>query len=340
MVTHMKNDARRKRVFELMGCRIHELSKVHGHRLTFIYFKEYKELFSSNKFDIVHNNSPDNLLPLFFAVLKKVPCRILHAHSNYLLDINPTEKARLRLYRIGYSLHSSLANVLIGVSRDAALSTFGANKEHKTILLPNAIDEYRFSYNPNIRAEYRKKLKCEHSLVLGHVGRYENNFKNQKFILELFKVVIERNPNAKLLMIGDGVYRQDYERLSRDYGIGDSVHFIGAVDNVEDYMQAMDIFVFPSLKEGLGIAAIEAQATGLPCLVSDRVPREVEISDSVEFLSIDNGVRCWVDAIERNCNYIRESNESLVRSSGFSIFDQAVKLDQIYQGVTSKSNNG
>lgn len=333
VVTHMANDSTRKAIFEELGCTIHEFSRLRGSKLTRQNLKEYKELFGRYNFDIVHNNMPDNMLPLLFAKAKKVPIRILHAHNVYIAALEKRLPLVAIVYKMGFFINAAQATVLIGVSEDAAISTFGRKNRRRSIILPNAIEVHQFEYDEAVRKTVRKRMGLEGSLCIGHVGRYESDVKNQEFLLDiLFKLKVLR-PEAKLLLIGDGPKRVECEARAHELGLDDSVSFLGAVPNVCDYLQAMDVFVLPSRKEGLGIVAVEAQASGLRCLLSDRVPHEAKILDDVEFLSIDQGVDEWVEKIAANVAHSRTGAAYAVINAGYDIDMQANKLAEIYAGI-------
>lgn len=336
IITHMKNDPNRKKIFLDLGCAVHEFSKLHGHRLTLRNILEYKDLFEKYSFDVVHNNMPDNLLPLWFAKMKGVPCRILHAHNVYVTEDEKNFFIR-NLYRKGFALNSAKATVLIGVSEDAALSVFGKKNMEKVIILPNAIEVEKYKYRADIRDEMREILTLKNKFVIGHIGRYENNQKNQEFVLAILKKLLKIMPESRLLMVGDGKRQKELKKMAIDMNIEDKVIFTGNVMNVQDYLQAMDFFVLPSRKEGLGIAAVEAQAAGLYCLVSDRVPDEVKATNNIEFLSIDCGVDLWVSKISKKKNCNRSSGYKKMKGGRYDIEAQSSKLGDIYYGYSKHS---
>ncbi len=297
VITHLENDPARAEVFRSMGCIIHELSPVHGHKLTTRNLKEYRALFKNNAFDVVHNNMPENLLPLHFAKKTNVPVRILHAHNNYRANWKSKNLLKQKAFAAGFALNAAQATHPIAVSRVAAESAFGAKHAQQAFLLPNAIDVRHFAFNEEMREKMRSELGISNKICLGHVGRYENDAKNQEFVLHVFHDYLAVNPQAHLLMIGDGPLRGQYEELACCLGIKGQVTFTGAVKNVADYLQAMDVFLLPSRKEGFGIVALEAQACGLPCLVSTQVPQEVAVTSLVSFLDIDQGTEEWINTL-------------------------------------------
>ena len=138
------------------------------------------------------------------------------------------------------------------------------------------MDISRFVFDEKKRTEMRQELGINNEYVIGHVGRF-NLQKNHEYLLRIFKEVRVRVPDAKLLLLGDGELFSSIKKLAEEFEIADSVIFAGVHKDVEDYYQAMDIFVLPSLFEGLPVTGIEAQYSGLPCLFSDEITKEVKI---------------------------------------------------------------
>lgn len=335
-ITHLKNISQIKKRFENMGFIIHELSHLHGHRLTYRNIKEYRLLFKENDFDVIHNNMPENLLPLFYARKHRIPRRILHAHNNYTANYSFKQKLLSPFYKVGFAINAVMATDLIGVSTDAGKSVFG---RRPFILQVNAIELERFSFDQTIRDKYRKLLSVsQDEILLGNVGRIQTNVnsqKNQEFALAVFEKLCDENPKYKLIFIGDGKKRPYYEKLAARSKYSSRIRFLGNVSNVQDYLMAMDCFLFPSRKEGLGIAAVEAQATGLKCIISDRVPHEVKVTDNIVFAKIEgeDAVDVWKQAvidIIRSGNQDRSNFVQIVRDAGYDIKEQASGLSAIY----------
>ncbi len=297
IITHMENMPEKKKMFEDMGCIIHELSRLHGSRIRMTNIREYKKLFAENEYDIIHNNMPENLLPFIFGKKSRDGKRILHSHNNYTENFREKNPIIQKLFMAGYAFNVNMATQLVAVSKIAAKSVFGKQRKREVLYLPNAIEVEKYKFNPEVRVEYRKKFGIGNELVIGHIGRYENDQKNQEFVLEMFRQLLENKIDCRLLMLGCGKRLDEYKVMSEELGIAPKVIFTGNVPNVSDYLQAMDVFVLPSRREGLGIAAIEAQASGLPCLLSDRIPIEAKASKNVRFLSIEHGVDQWVTEV-------------------------------------------
>lgn len=185
-------------------------------------------------------------------------------------------------------------------------------------VIPNAIDVDQYKRNDEIQAEMRKKYQVEDKIVVGHVGRFHFQ-KNHRFLIDVFEQLAKRNEKYRLILIGQGALENDIKQLVKQKGLEQKVIFCGVQSDTNKFYQMMDCFVLPSLFEGLGIVALEAQACSLPCVLSDQVPRVVKINDNVRFLSLKADLSEWADAIE---DYAEHSNflcENRMNESIFSI---------------------
>ncbi len=203
--------------------------------------------------------------------------------------------------------------------------------DRKLQIVKNGINVDSFAPDSVIRAAVRQELSVsDDCLLLGHVGRFSEE-KNQSFLIDILDILTEKNINAKLLMIGSGETMGSVKEKTDLSGLSDKVMFIGSVSNVNDYMQAMDIFLFPSFFEGLGIAAVEAQASGLPVIVSDAVPQDVRLSENVHFLNL-NDIDIWVSTILEYRRKIRFDNIKSIKDNGYDISSTAELMKNIYCG--------
>ena len=196
----------------------------------------------------------------------------------------------------------------------------------------NAIDLSSFSFNRSIRDEQRAGLGAQDdTLVLGNIGRFIPQ-KNQLFLLDVFKAVYAQNPDSILVICGDGKLRPQAEEKARSLGIASAVRFLGQISNVQDVYQALDLFVLPSLYEGLGMVAIEAQASGLPCICSERVPNDVALSSRCSFVPLSMGVEGWSNAILAAHRDVidRSDPHSSPGFESYDIFRAAPKLEEYY----------
>ncbi len=204
------------------------------------------------------------------------------------------------------------------------------------MVLHNAIEVDKFIYNENVRNRLKKGMNLNDKFVIGHVGRFMEQ-KNHDYILEIFKEVLKEEPNAVLLLMGDGELEEIIKRKAKQLNIYESIKFMGNVNNVNELYQVMDVFILPSLFEGLPVVGIEAQAAGLRCIFSDKVTRETEITDNVYYLGIEkNNLKEWKEKILANRTYDRKNQKEKIVRAGYSIEDEAVKLVDKYIEFVNK----
>ena len=201
--------------------------------------------------------------------------------------------------------------------------------EKRGQLVLNGIDIPAFAYCEEKREAIRKQLNAEETFILGHAGHLVE-VKNQSFLLDLMPLILKKRPNALLLLLGEGEDRPMLEGKIRDMKLQDHVVMTGNVTNVADYLSSMDVFVFPSLYEGLPLSILEVQANGLPCVLSTGVPRDVYLTDLIRPLDLnmpENWIREICSGQRRDC----ERYQQLLRSSGFDTSDSMRKIYEIYE---------
>lgn len=216
---------------------------------------------------------------------------------------------------------------------DAGIYLYGKKnyQKGKVIVLNNAIDVQKFKFSNEIREKKRRELGINEQLLVGHVGRFLEQ-KNHKFLVDVMQQTIKTSTNIKFLLIGNGELKEEIEKKCVDLGIRDYVIFLQNRDDVNELMQAMDIFVLPSLYEGLPVVGIEAQATGLKCLFSDTITEKVKVLDTCTFLPINNKncTLLWNEEIENFIPLKREDCAEEIRKHGYDIKTEALKLEKIY----------
>lgn len=202
------------------------------------------------------------------------------------------------------------------------------------VVFKNGIELKKFLYNSQIRKDIRNELGiCETSVVVGHVGNF-NEVKNHRFLIDIFEQLYLVNPKARLLLIGDGPLLEKIKASVAYKNLSEAVIFLGSTLRVAEYMQAMDIFVMPSLYEGLAMAGIEAQSSGLPCIFSDKVSKEIKLTTNVRFLSLDDSINNWVKVIiemlkkDRNQEAVHE-----IKKSGYDIMQNGYNMQKFYKMI-------
>ena len=197
------------------------------------------------------------------------------------------------------------------------------------IILPNAIDTRAFSFNRAVREQIREELSLQDAFVIGHVGRF-HYAKNHEYLIRIFKQITRCNDKARLLLVGDGQLRESIEKMVMEEKIEDKVIFLGNKTPVSPYYQAMDLFVFPSRFEGMPGTVVEAQAAGLPCLISDTITKEVVGTNLVTFCSIEKEPSEWAKKAETLSKKTREDTASILLKNGFDVTNQVKRYEKFY----------
>lgn len=235
------------------------------------------------------------------------------------------------LAKIFRPLVCSIATTCLAPSTEAAVWLFGtkAVNDKQVKLIANGIEVDKFIFDETKRIKKRKELKFEDNLVIGHIGRF-NKQKNHMFLLDVFSEVRKKFSKAVLLLIGTGELEDVIKSKAMEMDLMDNIIFTGVRSDIPELLMAMDILVFPSLYEGMPNVVIEAQATSLPCLVSDTITREVAISHLVRFVSLDKPVSFWAECVSSMCGEkVRNSMKSTFENAGYDISSTSDFLTKI-----------
>ena len=304
----------------------------------FSYRKAVKNFFEGHReFQAVQGHITSTA-SIYLPIAKKagIPVTIAHARS---AGVDKGIKGKMtRWMRRNLS---KKADYLFTCSELAGISVFGekAVREGKTIFIPNAIDCRLFAYNEKKRMELRRKLGIEDKYVIGHVGRF-HYAKNHEYLLHIFAELCKKeklNEDLKnkksfvLLLLGEGSGMEGARALAEELGIADTVYFLGNRDNIYDYYQAMDYFVYPSRYEGLPGTMVEAQASGLKCVMSDTICREVAVTELVHTMDIRADAALWADYIRETADYQRKSHVEEMQKAGFDVNGQAERMMAFYE---------
>lgn len=269
----------------------------------------------------VHANALMYVEPLKAAKKAGVKTVIVHSHSNQAVNPLYTILHAVNKKRIGKWITHSFA-----CSKAAGEWMF--NKSFTVV--NNGINLKKFTFSQEKREEIRTALKIDDAFVIGHVGRFVP-VKNHAFLLEIFEEVKKLRTGAKLLLVGDGELLKSVQESVKQKNLTDDVIFTGAVSNVQDYLQAMDVFLLPSKYEGAPVALIEGQASGLPCVVSENVPSDVALSDLVVSLSLETSPNEWAKSIlEVSLKIVRQSRYKDFEEKGYAVESTAQFLQEIY----------
>lgn len=298
--------------------------------------KMFKQLLKERHYDVVHLHIFQGL-SLYYAYLAKkaeVAVRIAHSHNTALRQ-SKTKWLKLLLHNAGKSLWAENATDFWACSRVAAEFMFPQSvwEKRQYEFIPNGIDIERFRFDNEVRKQIRKDLGIEGRFVIGNVGRlcYQ---KNQEFLIDVFVSLQSARPDSVLLLVGEGEMKADLQQQAEKLGIADKVIFYGVTDKVENLLWAMDMFVFPSRFEGLGIAVVEAQAAGLPVVCSDNVPDEAVVNDWVHKVRLGAGADGWTETIlHYQTDLNRLAFNEQVQKSGFAVADVSGRIEKMYLGL-------
>ena len=201
--------------------------------------------------------------------------------------------------------------------------------KHKFQIMNNAIDAKKFIYNEEVRKQKRAELKVEDKFVIGHVGRF-NLQKNHEFLVKCFADFAKTNDDAVLVLIGNGEMQEKIKKMAKEYGIETKVKFLGLREDIPQLLQAMDLFLFPSLFEGLPVTLVEAQAAGLPCVISDTITDEIMITEQISKVSLSGNTSLWNQEIAKYRYSKRKNTIEDIIEHGFDIEKNARWLEEFY----------
>ena len=284
------------------------------------------KIIEKEQYDIMHSHM-NALNPLLFKHAKKIgiPYMISHSHgSRHFVDNKILIKYKDQLMK----QIPKYADVLLACSKEAGDFLY-PNEDY--IIINNGIDLKQYEYNEATRKRLRKELNVEDQLVFGHVGRF-NFQKNHKFLIEVFNEILKTIPDAILALAGEGELLGEVQEQVRAYGIEEHVKFLGLRDDIPDVLQILDVFLLPSVFEGLPYVLVEAQAAGLLCFAADTIDAKSALTDDFHFLPIDNPQE-WSDYIVGNLEYKRKSTRERLIREGFDEKENVKKLELIYEDL-------
>lgn len=290
-----------------------------------------RAILAENQYDGIHCHEYLAGLPfLFWAKQRGIPLRIAHSH-------NPTIDGALKrkLTMFSRALFKRTSTDFMACSKEAGDFLFG--KKVRTEIIDNGIDVSRYRFSNEVRNRLRDKLSFSGKLVVGHIGRMAAQ-KNQMFLLSIFAEITSLCPDAVLLMIGEGELETELRREAKRLGIIDKIYFLGLRRDIPQLLQVMDVFLLPSLYEGLPFVLVEAQAGGLPCIVSDAVTPEAKMNDHFRFLPLGAGAKEWALAALREAGKTIMREEEKISFSRFDIRRTAERVQEKYLEQVRKKN--
>lgn len=297
------------------------------------YRKWWEKFFHVHKeYKIIHGHI-NSSAAIYLCIAKKYGINAV-VHSHATKNVEKTLRSavfKLTSYPIRY-----IADYFFACSTQAGIDRFGekvVQSDHFQVLR-NGINVVSCQYNEKMRSQIREQeYVAENRYVIGHVGRF-TYAKNHTFLIDIFQQIIQLEDNVELWLFGEGELEKTIKSKIRNLKLDKYIRFMGVKYNIYDYLQAMDCFLFPSLFEGLGIAVIEAQAAGLPCIVSDAVQDEADIGAGLFIReSLDKSPREWADTVLKYANYQRGSTALCVSKAGYDIKQVSCDLQQFYMNL-------
>lgn len=290
----------------------------------------FRRLLRRRRYDVIHFNLFQGLSLYYIQIAKEegVPKRIAHAHGAGLRN-SLMKPIKMVLHSIGRKLWVGAATDYWACSRDAARFLFPSFFETVHVI-PNGIDAEKFRFSKEKRETIRTELKLRENYVVGNVGRLSSE-KNQFFLLYVLAELIKERPTSRLLLVGDGEEKTKLRKTAKRLGISEYVIFYGWSGRVEFLLSAMDVFAFPSRKEGFGISCIEAQASGLSVVCSPGIPEEVRSSPCVRTVPLSAGVQVWAKALlESSIPEQRECAADRMKKTPFTLNRMAEWIEAEY----------
>ena len=313
------------------GCNVYKLKKI-WIRQPFDFFKQSKAIkhffMEHHDYKIVHmHSSSKNYMVLKYAKKYGIPIRIAHAHAS---DFQSGSTIKKMVGNLLKPLLIKYANYYFACSNEAGRWLFGEKiiKGKKFFVIKNGVDFERFKYDERNRIEIRRHYGINNNdILIGHIGRF-TDVKNHSFMVELIEELTKNNNKYKIMFVGDGILKESIENKVKAKNLSDKVIFAGFQSDVSKFLSAFDLFILPSIYEGLGLVLIEAQANGLTCLATkNTIPKEVKINDNFEF--IDLNIKDWRKEIEK-VNTERNNNRINLEKAGYEINEVINFLESFY----------
>ena len=300
-------------------------------------FIEIKKFVKNEHYNYVLRTSQHSLsaLELLAAKWGGAKVRVFRSSNS---NTTTGSKKQMLLHKICMFMPRHFANVRIAPSTEAAEFMFGKGcvAKERAFLLHNAVDTSIYEFISELREKHRTKFNITDKFVVGHVGRF-NQQKNHIFLLQVFQNVLQLIPNSVLLLVGIGELMNDVKQMADDLNISDHIIFTGVRSDVPELLSAMDVFVFPSLYEGMPNTVIEAQATGLPCVIADTITREADITGLVNYLPLGDA-ELWANKVVETHNQKRKNTKNCFACYKYDIKSTTDEFVQIiFRG--NKSEN-
>ena len=318
--------------FEAAGGQVTVIPRSISHPLR--YIRTLKKHIRENGYDIVHAHGNSATLTLEMLAAKLGGCKVRIAHSHN------TTCAFMAVHKLLKGAFLRLCTHRLACSESAGKWLFG---KHSFRVVNNGVNTGRFAYDALARQQLRRELDVADACkLIGHVGLF-NDAKNQPFLVQMLKRLVDAGKDYKLVLVGQGERKEAVRQLAQELGLAQRVIFVEATNRVQDYLSAADVFCMPSLYEGLPLALIEAQSNGLQCVVADTVTTEADKTGNLRFLSLEQGAGYWaqtVDAMELPDDRTKASETAIgkIKACGYDIAAEAASTKEYYTQILQGVN--
>ncbi|OIQ73283.1 putative glycosyltransferase EpsF [mine drainage metagenome] len=294
----------------------------------FEHVKGFLRVINRNKFDIIHiHQGNSSLVSLLLAWFSCIKIRIVHCHS---CDAYNSFFNKIK-FRINSNLINLLGTTFVACSNEAAVNQFGERLviKNKVWIMKNAINLEQFHHDSKVAIKYRNELHIKEKYIIGMIARFSLE-KNHDFSLSVFEEIARLSEDFHFVFIGDGVLLDSFKVRVSHSSISEKITFLGNRDDVAGLLSVFDAILIPSLSEGFGIVAVEAQACGIMCFVANNLSRDICLTDLVRYLSLDAGPEYWCNEILRSLPYKKYDRTDELKLAGFEIRDTANLLMKYY----------
>lgn len=320
---------------QALGGRIYRCPHYNG-KNHFQYKRWWNAFFQAHagEYGIIHGHL-GSTAAIYLKIAKKYGLyTIAHSHSS-----GTDHSLKNLLYKMISYPTRNIADYFFACSEAAGRDRFGkaVSASDRCKVLNNTIDTEQFRLDAAVRAAMRKEFGLTDEMLVGHVGRFTGE-KNHMFILDVFKAIRENNSACKLILVGDGPLRQSVQERAKELNIEQDTIFTGVRSDVNRLLQAMDVLLFPSLYEGLPVTIVEAQASGLPCVLSDRVPEECKLTDAVRFIPLEEPPEIWAGHVTEAAGRERKDASQAIRAAHYDISESAPWLENFYVSITRQKD--
>jgi glycosyltransferase involved in cell wall biosynthesis len=311
-----------------LGGKIFRFSNIHPLKLR-SYKQQIRQFFEEHHYSIIHGQCSE--LGYFFykeAYNRGVPVIIAHGHSS-----NPKLDLKLILRNFLKVRMRSYINNYFSCGNDASIWLFGEKLAVKAFVMKNAIDTIKFAFRYSESLKIKKKINADDTKNIVHVGNFTEP-KNHQFLIAVFNELLQKDCNQKLFLVGDGGLKFQIQEKVKKLGIEQKVIFLGSRNDVNELLQAMDVFLFPSLFEGLPVSLVEAQASGIQCVISDGIPKEaILIPENVTVISLEESAVQWANKIHVLNQFDKKDVSQRIIDEGYDIDANVRILEEKYTAL-------